>query len=58
MRFLATMALTLAAGILVASGIAWLLELVWPAASGPVFLVLAALWIWFGWSQMKKRNDE
>ncbi len=52
------MGLTLAAGILVASGIAWLLERVWPATSGPVFLVLAALWIWFGWSQMKKRNDE
>jgi len=48
------MGLILAAGIMAASGVAWLLELVWPAASVPVFLILAALWILFGWYENQK----
>jgi hypothetical protein len=56
MRFIIISVLTLTVGIIAASGISWLVGLVWPAASMPVFVILAAWWSWLGWRYASARD--
>jgi membrane protein implicated in regulation of membrane protease activity len=56
MRFFINSVLTLIVGIFAASGISWLIGLIWPAARTPVFIVLALSWLWLGWRYAQARD--
>ncbi len=49
MRFFINSVLTVIVGIFAASGISWLVGLLWPSARTPAFIILALWWVWLGW---------
>src|SRR5256885_7983438 len=53
MRLVVTYTLTLAAGMLVAFVLAFLVGLIFPRATVPVFIVLTLWWSWQGWKDRK-----
>jgi membrane protein implicated in regulation of membrane protease activity len=57
MQLMATMVLTLTAGVCAALAVALAVGLLIPAAKIPVFLCLSALWLWLGWQYAKARDQ-
>jgi len=59
MRVFLTFLFTGLYGLTVVFGIAWLLGLVWPPATLPVFIVLSVWWMLMGWryAQARQRGD-
>ncbi len=56
MRLIATMALALTMGVLIAWGIAVVVGWLIPVAKVPIFLFLSLWWMWIGWHYAKARD--